>query len=107
VPYRWGGNSKKGIDCSAFVKKLYESVHEKNIPRTSRDQYKAVTKVKREDLMTGDLLFFKSKRGVWHVGYYMFDSLFAHSSVGQKGVGIGSLKNSAYSKMWFSQGRFD
>lgn len=100
----WGGTTKKGIDCSAFVRAMYDSLHNKNIPRTSREQYKASTKIKKEDLKTGDLLFFKNRRGVWHVGYYMFDSLFAHSSV-KTGVYISSLKNPAYKKIWFSQGR--
>jgi len=107
VPYRWGGNTKKGIDCSAFVREMYETLHNRVIPRTSREQYRTVKKIKREELKTGDLLFFKNRKGVWHVGYYMFDSLFAHSSVGQKGVSISSLKNPAYKKMWFSQGRID
>lgn len=107
VPYRWGGTTKLGIDCSAFVKKMYQTLHDKNIPRTSKEQYKATKKIKRDELQTGDLLFFKNRRGVWHVGYYMFDSLFAHSSTTQKGVAVSSLNNSAYKKMWFSQGRFD
>lgn len=106
VPYRWGGTTKKGIDCSAFVRTMYNSLHDKMIPRTSREQYKASTKIKREDLKTGDLVFFKNSRGVWHVGYYMFDSLFAHSSV-KTGVYVSSLKNPAYKKMWFSQGRLN
>ena len=107
VPYRWGGNTKLGIDCSAFVKKMYQTLHDKNIPRTSREQYRVAKKIKREELQTGDLLFFKNRRGVWHVGYYMFDSLFAHSSTTQRGVAVSSLNNAAYKKMWFSQGRFD
>lgn len=106
VPYRWGGTTKKGIDCSAFVRTMYNSLHDKMIPRTSREQYKASTKIKREDLKTGDLVFFKNSRGVWHVGYYMFDSLFAHSSI-KTGVYVSSLKNPAYKKMWFSQGRLN
>ena len=106
VPYRWGGTTKRGIDCSAFVRTMYNSLHDKMIPRTSREQYKASTKIKREDLKTGDLVFFKNSRGVWHVGYYMFDSLFAHSSV-KTGVCVSSLKNPAYKKMWFSQGRLN
>lgn len=105
VPYAWGGSTKKGIDCSAFVKTMYKKLHDVDLPRTSGEQYRVVTKIKREDLNTGDLVFFKSKGRVSHVGYYLFDSLFVHSSSKGKGVRINNIYDSSYRKSWFSQGR--
>ena len=105
VPYIWGGETKKGIDCSAFVREIYKTLHNKHIPRTSREQYKFIQKISKEELKTGDLVFFKSNTGFWHVGYYLFDSLFVHSSNSLKKVSISSLNEPKYSSMWFSQGR--
>lgn len=105
VPYSWGGTTKRGVDCSAFVREMYEELHNKKLPRTSREQYKYVQKIKVEDLKTGDLVFFKRSDGIWHVGYYLFDSLFAHSSSKSKGVNIDNLYDPYYKKNWFSQGR--
>lgn len=105
VPYKWGGETKRGIDCSAFVREMQETLHDKRIPRTSREQYRFVEKIQKEELRTGDLVFFKSSNGFWHVGYYLFDSLFAHSSNTLKKVSISSLTEPRYGSMWFSQGR--
>lgn len=105
VPYAWGGTTKRGIDCSAFVKTMYKKLHGKDLPRTSGEQYKFVTKINKEDLKTGDLVFFKADRRISHVGYYLFDSLFVHSASKSKGVTISNLYDSAYKKSWYSQGR--
>lgn len=107
VPYSWGGTTKKGIDCSAFVRQMYKTLHGENLPRTAREQYAVSNKISRSSLSTGDLLFFKNRRGVWHVGYYLFDSLFAHSSSNEKGVTISNLNTGSYKKTWFSQGRLN
>lgn len=105
VPYKWGGTTKRGIDCSAFVRQMYKTLHGKALPRTSYEQYKFVAKINKEDLKTGDLLFFKKSERVSHVGYYLFDSLFIHSSSRNRGVSINNIYDSAYKKSWFSQGR--
>ena len=107
VPYKWGGETNRGIDCSAFVREMYRTLHNKNIPRTSREQYKYVDKIEKENLRTGDLVFFKSNNGFWHVGYYLFDSLFAHSSNSIRKVSISNLNEPKYSDIWFSQGRIN
>src|SRR5471030_3109678 len=58
TPYRFGGHSRKGIDCSAFTKELYSQVFNMNIERNSRDIFSMVSPVKRYDLKEGDLVFF-------------------------------------------------
>src|ERR1700744_5954089 len=64
TPYRFGGDTRKGIDCSAFTKQLYSEVFKMDINRNSRDIFSMVNPVKKEDLKEGDLVFFKihSKR---------------------------------------------
>lgn len=105
VPYKWGGTTKRGVDCSAFVKTMYKKLHGKDLPRTSGEQYKFVKKIGKDDLRTGDLIFFKAGRRITHVGYYLFDSLFVHSASKSKGVTISNLYDSAYKRTWYSQGR--
>ena len=107
VPYVWGGTTKKGIDCSAFVKTMYVSLHGKYLPRTSGEQYDYAQKIPREEIKTGDLVFFKSGKRINHVGYYLFDSLFVHSSSKNKKVIISNLLDPKYQKIWFSQGRIN
>src|ERR1700710_875239 len=59
TPYRFGGGSRKGIDCSAFTKELYSQVFNMYLERSSRDIFSMVTPVRRDDLKEGDLVFFK------------------------------------------------
>src|ERR1700743_13105 len=59
TPYRFGGGSKNGIDCSAFTKELYSQVFNMDIERSSRDIFSMVSPVRRDDLQEGDLVFFK------------------------------------------------
>jgi lipoprotein Spr len=103
-PYRYGGVSKKGIDCSAFMRELYKNVYNVKLPRTSREQFSVAKPIKRTDLKAGDLVFFKNSRGKWHVGAYIIDGFFVHSSVG-KGVVVSNLKEKYYATHWFSQKR--
>src|ERR1700749_2428785 len=59
TPYRFGGSSKKGVDCSAFTKELYSQVFNMGIERNSRDIFSMVSPVRKDDLKEGDLVFFK------------------------------------------------
>lgn len=58
TPYRLGGTTKRGIDCSAFSQYLFASVYGFSIPRTAREQYKLTDRISRTQLKEGDLLFF-------------------------------------------------
>jgi cell wall-associated NlpC family hydrolase len=80
--YKWGGKSERGIDCSGFTSMIFEKVLGVQIPRSSREQIRVGTSVENvNDLRFGDLVFFKSgKRNPGHVGIYIGDGLFAHSS---------------------------
>ncbi|MFT5708769.1 MAG: putative lipoprotein NlpC, partial [Oceanospirillaceae bacterium] len=85
TPYRLGGNSRKGIDCSAFVKNAYQSVFEMEVPRTTLAQAKIGKKINKSDVLPGDLVLFKTSRSVRHVGVVVNGNKFMHVSE-KKGV---------------------
>ena len=103
-PYKWGGSSKRGIDCSSFTQKLFKEVYKVNSPRTSREQYKIGKKVPYDSLQTGDLLFFKNSRGIWHVGTYIYKGFFVHSS-SHEGVHVSNLSEDYYAEHLFGYRR--
>ena len=103
-PYRFGGESKKGIDCSAFARELYSRVMGQYLPRNSRQQFKYVKPINKEELQTGDLVFFKIKtRDISHVGVYLSDNKFIQSS--KSGVNVASLDNSYWKRYYYKAGR--
>lgn len=103
--YKYGGTTKKGIDCSAFTLKLAKEVYEINIPRTASQQYKATKRVPKSELKDGDLVFFRTRgRSTWHVGVYITQGWFVHSS-SSTGVKFSNLKEKVYSKMYCGSGR--
>ena len=106
VPYQYGGNSKSGIDCSAFTQNVYKNTLSVNLFRSAREQYKQGEVISDvDDLQFGDLVFFDTRSGVspGHVGIYIGDELFAHAS-SKKGVTISSITHSYY-KTRFMSGR--
>jgi len=104
TPYRFGGGSKKGIDCSGFTKQLYDQVFNMDIKRNSRDIFSMVSPVKKDDLKEGDLVFFKiHSRSISHVGIYLGNNRFAHAS--SRGVAINSLDDNYYSRYFYKGGR--
>jgi len=102
--YRYGGTSKKGIDCSSYTGHLLNEVFGLVLPRTAREQYAVCSRVNREDLLEGDLVFFNTRGGVSHVGVYLGEGYFTHSS-SSAGVTISSLDDNYYSKKYIGGGR--
>jgi cell wall-associated NlpC family hydrolase len=102
--YRYGGQDRDGIDCSAFCNRLCNEVYGLNIDRTAKDQFKQCTKIATDDLQEGDLVFFNTRGGVSHVGLYLGNRYFVHSSV-KSGVTISSLDEEYYAKRLISGGR--
>ena len=102
TPYKYGGNTKDGIDCSAFTQTIYKNTLSFNLERSARLQYKQGAVISDiEDLKFGDLVFFNTRQRVrpGHVGIYIGDNLFAHAS-SKKGVTISSLNHSYYVKRY-------
>ena len=109
TPYKFGGNSKNGIDCSAFTQKVYSDCVSISLLRTAQDQYNEGTPVQDVDeLEFGDLVFFDTRRNVkpGHVGIYLGDNLFAHASSSQ-GVTVSSLTSEYYSKRFMGGRRIE
>jgi lipoprotein Spr len=104
TPYHFGGDSRKGIDCSAFTKELYSKVFNLTIKRNSRDIFSMVNPVSKDDLQQGDLVFFKiHSRSISHVGIYLGNGRFAHAS--SRGVAISSLDDGYYNRYFYKGGR--
>lgn len=100
VPYKYGGISKRGIDCSGFVLNVFKNIIK--LPRTAKAQYDYLKKISKEDLRVGDVVFFiNGKNKVHHTGiiYKIEDDdiEFIHSST-SKGVTISKLNNGYWSK---------
>lgn len=102
--YRYGGTTKKGIDCSALTGLLLSTVYAIGVPRTARDQYAASDKIAREDMQEGDLVFFNTRGGISHVGVYLTNNHFVHAST-SSGVTISSLEDDYYRKRFIGAGR--
>ncbi len=105
--YVYGGTTKKGIDCSAFMQVLYSSVLGIALPRTSKEQYSLTRPVAdNEELKEGDLVFFNTRGGVSHVGMYLQNNKFVHAST-SGGVMISDLDEVYWSKRFIGIGRYE
>ena len=104
--YRYGGTTKKGIDCSSFTGLLMGSVFGFALPRTAREQYSICSKLSKDDMLEGDLVFFNTRGGVSHVGVYLGEGYFVHSS-SSVGVTINNLNENYYSKKFIGGGRVE
>ena len=109
TPYKYGGNTKDGIDCSAFTQTLYKDVFNIDLLRSARLQYTQGKKVSdKDDLRFGDLVFFNTRKRVrpGHVGIYIGENLFAHAS-SAKGVTVSSINYDYYSRTYMGARRLD
>lgn len=105
-PHKMGGLKKSGIDCSAFVSKVYDEVYQIDLPRISRDMANKIEKKSINHLAEGDLVFFSfGKKRIDHVGIYLHNKKFLHVST-KKGVIISDLKDVWYSKYYAKGGSF-
>ncbi|MBC8024411.1 MAG: C40 family peptidase [Steroidobacteraceae bacterium] len=106
APYRYGGATIDGFDCSGLVFYAHRALG-LTVPRTSRDQADQSTGVRPKKLRPGDLVFFKiDSRRVNHVGIYVGDDRFVHAPGQGKPVTTSSLDDEFYAKNFFSAGRY-
>jgi murein DD-endopeptidase / murein LD-carboxypeptidase len=103
--HKTGGCDKSGIDCSCFVRMVFEHIYQQKLPRTAAEMHKHVKSVNRNDLKEGDLVFFNIKtKKPSHVGIYLKQGWFAHVST-SKGVMINNLSEAYYEKYFSGGGR--
>lgn len=104
VPYRYGGLSPRGVDCSGFVYLTFLSRLGMEVPRTTLELLKSGDKVKRDEIQVGDLVFFRTGPGNRHVGIYMGNGDFLHASSSQ-GVMTSSLSNPYWHRRYWQARR--
>lgn len=109
TPYKYGGNSMYGIDCSAFTQAVYKNTFSYPLLRSAREQFTMGRVVDdRSELKFGDLIFFNTRRRVrpGHVGIYIGDNFFAHAS-SKYGVRISSLTEDYYDRKYMGGRRIE
>jgi lipoprotein Spr len=105
APYRYGGNSKQGVDCSNLSALLFREVYDKNISGSSATIYKETIPISKSDLQEGDCVFFKiNTENISHMGVYLANHKFVHATT-KAGVIISDLDEPYYRKYFFAAGR--
>ena len=106
TPYRYGGQTLAGTDCSGFVMMVFDSVYGLKLPRSSAQQRQYSLPIAEKELAPGDLVFFCTSGGsaVNHVGIYIGSGKMIHASL-SKGVMESSLDEKYYSQRFHSAGR--
>ena len=105
IPYRFGGSTFMGIDCSGYVQKVFGFL-DVSLPRTAREQFHRGEPVSKDELSIGDLVFFRTYASFpSHVGIYLGNNLFIHASSKSKKVSIDSLDTPYYIKRFIGAKR--
>lgn len=102
--YRLGGMSRRGIDCSGLVVRVFGDHFGRRLPRTTKSQVEVGMKIGRPDLLPGDLVFFKRRSGSRHVGIYLGHREFVHSS-GRQGVVISNIDTPYWREVFWTARR--
>lgn len=104
--YKYGGHTRAGTDCSGLVMSLYQEVCAVKLPRTTSDQHKFCSPLKRKDTRVGDLVFFGSSYGISHVGLYIGKGEMIHASSSQ-GVMVSGIDKGYWADRFKGGGRVD
>ncbi len=105
IPYRFGGNSRRGIDCSAFVQQVFREM-DVQLPRSAREQFRVGEKIDRDEMKKGDLIFFRTyARFPSHVGIYLGDGKMIHASSRSRRVVVTSIDHPYYRKRFIGAKR--
>lgn len=106
VRYKWGGSTSSGMDCSGFVKTVFENSVDIELPHNAKQLFDFGKKTEGSALTFGDLVFFKNvgARGISHVGIYLADSSFVHAST-KRGVVVSNINSKYYQERYVSAKR--
>jgi len=106
VPYRYGGTTSQGFDCSGLVQFAY-GIAGKRIPRTTSEQWRQLTPVNGNSMQIGDLLFFRIEGKISHVGLYLGDRQFVHAPSTGRHVTVAELDSDFYQQTFVRAARPD
>jgi cell wall-associated NlpC family hydrolase len=104
TPHRMGGTDRSGIDCSAFVQRIYKDLFAIQLPRTTAYQVQYGQEINGPDLQTGDLVFFRPSQKGRHVGIYLSGREFAHASK-IRGVTVSSMDEPYWRQIYWTARR--
>ncbi|MBX7093797.1 MAG: C40 family peptidase [Flavobacteriales bacterium] len=104
VPYKYGGNTKEGVDCSGFVNAVYKDVFKTVLKRSATEIIGQCKEINKSELKESDLVFFDISGKNSHIGIYLQNNRFVHAST-SKGVMISDLTQSYWQKAWGRAGR--
>ncbi len=104
VRYSMGGNSKRGVDCSAFVQLTFREQFDMYLPRSTWKQQDVGKKIQRVKLRAGDLVLFQAGPTGRHIGISLGDDQFVHAST-HRGVIVSSLKEGYWNKRFYTARR--
>ena len=106
-PYKLGGKTEKGIDCSQFTKRFYKDVYNKQLENVAYRQWNQTLRVKRDSLQIGHIVFFRSRQSPsgWHCGIYLGETMFIHAANRYEGVKISSLLEPRYKNAYRGAGK--
>jgi len=104
VPYRYGGAGRDGFDCSGLIQYAYKQAGI-TVPRTTGSQWRGLQAVNRDDMQIGDVLFFRIRGRMSHVGLYLGDGRFVHAPSSGREVTIAALDTPFYRRAFIRAGR--
>ncbi|MDM8539272.1 NlpC/P60 family protein, partial [Desulfobacterales bacterium HSG17] len=105
VPYKWGGNSKRGVDCSGLAVIVYKKLFGISLPRSTKEQVRTGTNVSKKRIKPRDLIFFLSPKKDRHVGIYLGNRKFTHASGSKKMVVISNIDHSYWRRAYWTSRR--
>lgn len=106
TPYRFGGTTQSGVDCSAFVRAIYDAAFGVALTRSTRTQVREGRSVPRHDLRAGDLVFFKTGRDQRHVGIYLGQNRLLHASSARNRVLVDDFGQDYFQRTYWTARRF-
>jgi cell wall-associated NlpC family hydrolase len=109
VRYRWGGDTPdSGLDCSGFVRYVFQDTLGMNLPRRAEEMSRVGEKISARDLKPGDLVFFNTMRRTFsHVGIYIGDNKFVHSPSTGSTIRVDDMDSGYWEKRFTGARRLD